>query len=155
MRVLFIASAGGHLSELLQLRGLFASYDSYLVTEKTKASLPLKQEFASHFGFLLPGTMAHPFTYPFKLLGNTFLSLYYYLKFRPSVIVTTGVHSAAPMCLIGKIMGAKVIYIETFANILTKTASGRIIYHFADYFIVQWKSMLRLYPKAKFEGWIY
>ena len=59
------------------------------------------------------------------------------------------------MCCIAKLMGSKVIYIETFANLESKTASGRIIYHFADYFLVQWESMLKLYPKAKFGGWIY
>ncbi len=154
-RVLFIASAGGHLSELLSLRPMFSRYDSFLMTEKTKSSEALVSDFSNKMGFLLYGTMAHPWSYPFKLLGNCFISLYYFLKFRPKVIVTTGVQSAAPMCCIAKIMGSKVIYIETLANIESKTASGRIIYHFADCFIVQWKSMLKLYPKAKYGGWIY
>ena len=154
-RVLFIASAGGHLSELLALRSMFHTYDSFLMTEKTKSSLSLTKEFKNRIGFLLYGTTAHPFSYPFKLLGNCFISLYYYLKFRPKVVITTGVQSAAPMCCIAKIMGSKIIYIETFANIETKTATGRIIYYFADYFVVQWKSMLKLYPRAHFGGWIY
>lgn len=154
-RVLFIASAGGHLSELLALRPMFSRYESFLMTEKTKSSKLLTKDFPKRIGFLIFGTTSHPFSYPFKLLGNCFISLYYYLKFRPQVVITTGVHTAAPMCCIAKIMGSKVIYIETFANISSKTASGKIIYHFADYFLVQWKSMLQLYPKAKFGGWIY
>lgn len=154
-RVLFIASAGGHFTELLALRPMFKTYDSFIMTEKIKSSIPFAKEFQGRFGFLLPGTMAHPFSYPFKLLGNCFISLYYYLKFRPKVVITTGVQSAAPMCCIAKIMGSKVIYIESFANIETKTASGKIIYHFADFFVVQWKNMLKLYPKATYGGWIY
>ncbi|MCI8466602.1 MAG: polysaccharide biosynthesis protein [Bacilli bacterium] len=154
-RVLFIASAGGHLSELMSLKSMMKDYDSFLMTEKTKSSEALLNEYRKKMGFLLYGTMAHPFRYPFKLLGNCFISLYYYLKFRPQVVITTGVHSAGPMCCIAKIMGSKVIYIESFANIETKTASGRIIYYFADLFVVQWKSMQKLYPKAKFGGWIY
>ena len=59
------------------------------------------------------------------------------------------------MCLIGKIFGSKVIYIETFANIHTKTITGRLIYKVADLFVVQWESMLELYPKATYGGWIY
>ena len=54
-----------------------------------------------------------------------------------------------------KIFGSKIIYIETFANRNTKTATGKIIYKFADLFIVQWKEMLELYPKAKLGGSIY
>ena len=130
-------------------------FRSFLMTERTKSSEALTNEFHKSIGFLFYGTMSHPFSYPFKLLGNCFVSLYYYLKFRPKFIITTGVQSAGPMCCIAKIMGSKVVYIESFANIETKTASGSIIYYFADFFLVQWKSMLKLYPKAKYGGWIY
>ena len=34
-KVMFIASTGGHLSELLQLSPLFEKYDYTIVTEKT------------------------------------------------------------------------------------------------------------------------
>ena len=59
------------------------------------------------------------------------------------------------MCLIGQLFGSKVIYIETFANSKTKSKTGRIVYKFADLFIVQWESMLKLYPNAKYGGWIF
>ena len=59
------------------------------------------------------------------------------------------------MALIGKIFGSKIIYIETFANINSKTITGSLVYKFADLFIVQWESMLKLYPKAEFGGWIF
>ena len=45
--------------------------------------------------------------------------------------------------------------IETFANKNKKTATGRLIYPIADLFIVQWKEMLKLYPKATYGGSIY
>ena len=59
------------------------------------------------------------------------------------------------MCVLGKILGSKIIYIETFANRNTKTATGKLIYRFADLFIVQWEEMLELYPKAVLGGSIY
>ena len=46
-------------------------------------------------------------------------------------------------------------FIETFANITSKTITGSLVYKFADLFIVQWESMLKLYPKAEFGGWIF
>ena len=154
-RVLFISSTGGHLSELLMLEPLFEKYDSYLITEKDKTTIFLKKKYKNKLGYLIYGTKDHLFTYPFKLLGNCFKSLYYYFKFKPEFIVTTGAHSAGPICCIGKIFGSKIIYIETFANIHSKTITGRLIYHFADLFIVQWENMLKLYPKATYGGWIY
>jgi UDP-N-acetylglucosamine:LPS N-acetylglucosamine transferase len=154
-KVLFISSTGGHLAELLQLKSMFSKYDYHIITEKTKSNLKLREEFPNRVNYLIYGTKAHILSYPFKLLTNCFISLYLYIKIRPKVIVTTGAHTAGPMCCIGKIFGSKIIYIETFANIHTKTITGRLIYHFADAFIVQWESMLKLYPKAIYGGWIY
>lgn len=47
---------------------------------------------------------------------------------------------------------AKSNFIETFANITTKTLSGKLVYPIADLFLVQWEEMLELYPKAKYRG---
>jgi len=154
-KVLFISSCGGHLTELLQLESMFQKYDYHIITEKTKDNLSLKNKYQEKIDFLIYGTKDHPVSYPFKLLANCFLSLYYFLKYRPKYIVTTGVHTAGPMCCLGKIFGSKIIYIETFANAHSKTATGRLIYHFADLFIVQWESMLEVYPKATYGGWIF
>lgn len=151
---MFISSTGGHLTELLQLSSMFSKYDSYLVTEKTSSNLKLKEKYQKVF-YLMYGTKDYPFTYPFKLMINCFKSLYLYLKIRPDFIITTGAHTAGPMCCLGKIFGSKIIYIETFANIHTKTVTGRLIYKFADLFLVQWESMLKLYPKAVCKGWIF
>ena len=154
-RVMFISSTGGHLHELLQLKKMFKNYEYSLITEKTKSNLYLKEEYGKRVKFLIYGTKHHILTYPFKLLANCFISLYYYLKFRPDYIITTGVHTAGPMCCIGKIFGSKIIYNETFANMVTKTATGRLVYPISDKFIVQWESMKNLYPKADFGGWIF
>lgn len=154
-KVLFISSTGGHLSEMMMLNDLFKKYDYHIITEKTKTTKSLKTKYDSRIDYLIYGTKDHPFSYPFKLLANCFKSLYLYLKIRPDFIVTTGAHTAGPMCCLGKIFGSRIIYIETFANIYTKTITGKLIYKFADLFIVQWKSMLKLYPKAIYGGRIY
>ena len=154
-KVLFISSAGGHLSEMLELKELFSKYDYYIITEKTKSTDSLKEKYSNKVNYLIYGTKDHMLTYPFKLIANCFKSLYYYIKIKPEFIITTGAHTAGPMCCLGKIFGSRIIYIETFANIHTKTITGKLIYKFADLFIVQWKSMLELYPKATYGGWIY
>lgn len=154
-KVLFIASAGGHLNELLQLESMFQNYDSYLITEKIKSNISLKKKYGKRLSFLVFGSKEHIFTYPFKFLYNCFKSLYLFIKIRPKVVVTTGTHTAVPMCYLAKLFGRKVIFIETFANQKSKTLSGKLVYPIADLFIVQWESMLELYPKAVFGGWIY
>ena len=153
--VLFIASTGGHLSELLQLKDLFKEYNYYLVTEKTKLDEGYKKKYKDKISFLIYGTKLHPEVYPFKLIANSFISLYLYFKVKPDVIVTTGTHTAGPMMCIGKLLGSKTIYIETFANRTSGTVTGKILYHVADVFVVQWEEALKVYPKAKCWGWLY
>ncbi|MGI6325037.1 MAG: PssD/Cps14F family polysaccharide biosynthesis glycosyltransferase [Bacilli bacterium] len=154
-KLLFISSTGGHLSELLQLKILFNRYDSFIITEKTKANLGLKKQFPGKVNYLVYCTKAKLLSYLYKFPYNCLKSIYLYFKIKPDVIITTGAHTAVPMCYIGKLFGSKIIYIESFANIYTKSLTGRLIYPIADLFIVQWESMLKLYPKAKFGGAIY
>ena len=153
--VLFISSTGGHLEELLQLSPMFENYDYHLVTEKTKSNIYLKEKYKDKVTYLVYGTKFHFLSYPFKLLYNCFKSLFIYLKLHPDYIITTGTHTAGPMCCIGKILGSKVIYIETFANMVTKTSTGKLIYPMSDLFVVQWDSMKKLYPKSVVGGWIF
>lgn len=154
-KVLFISSTGGHLSEMLQLKDMFNRYDYKIITEKTKSNLKLKKYYGNRISYLVYGTKDHMLSYPFKLIYNCFKSLYLYLKIHPDYIITTGAHTAGPMCLIAKIFGSRVIYIETFANINTKTITGKLLYPVSDKFIVQWDSMKKLYPNSIVGGWIY
>ena len=157
-KVLFIFSTGGHLDELLQLKELFKYYDYHIITEKQKSNLSLKNKYPNRVNFLLYGsytTLGNRLIYPFRLIYNSFKSLILYIKIKPKYIVTTGAHTAGPMCFIGHLFGSKIIYIETFANSMTRSKTGRIVYKFADLFIVQWESMLKLYPKAVYGGWIF
>jgi len=157
-KVLFISSTGGHLEELLQLKNMFDKYDYHVITEKTKSNLYLRRNYPKRVNYLIYGsytTFYKKIIYPFKLLLNTIISFFLYLKLKPQYIITTGAHTAGPMCLIGHLFGSKIIYIETFANSNSKTKSGNIIYKFADLFIVQWQGMLDLYPNAVYGGWIF
>lgn len=154
-KVVFISSTGGHLSELLQLEPLFAEYNSYLVTEKTKSTVGLTEKYPDRTFFLKYGTKSHLISYVFIFLFNILKSFVLMLKIRPDVVVTTGTHTAVPMCYIAKLFRRKVIFIETFANSKTRTKAGEMVYPIADVFIVQWEYMLELYPKAVYGGWIY
>ena len=153
-KVMFISSTGGHLSELLELEPLFKKYDSTIVTERTDSNLYLKEKYEK-VDYLIYGTKSHIFSYFFKFFFNFFKSLYIFFKVKPDVIITTGTHTAFWMCYIGKVFHKKIIFIETLANRTTKTVAGRLIYPIADYFLVQWESMLKLYPKAIYMGFIF
>ena len=154
-KVLFISSTGGHLNELMQLKPIFDKYDYHIITEKDKTNIELKKEYGKRISYLPYGTRSKMFSYIFKFPYMCIKTVFLYFKIRPKVIVTTGTHTAGPMCCLGKIFGSKIVYIETFANSRTRTVTGKLVYPFADLFIVQWEEMLKLYPKAVLGGSIY
>ena len=172
-KIIYISSMGGHLKELLALKKSMKHFKSYIVTEKTDATSFLKDLqktennkstnncnndndiFFEEVYYLPYGTKKNIFKYIIIFLMMIFKSIYILLKIRPKAIVTTGTHTAVPICYIGKIFGVKIVYIETFANITTKTLAGKIIYPIADKFIVQWESMKKLYPKSEYFGGVF
>ena len=82
-------------------------------------------------------------------------SLYIFIRVRPNYVITTGTMIVIPMAIIAKIFKRKLIYIETFARINDGTKTGKLLYKYADLFIVQWIELLKIYPKAIYGGSIY
>lgn len=149
--VAFVASAGGHLTQITMLKPIFKNYNSFLITEKTpieiKSSIPIK--------YVLYCSRKQPLSYLFKSFLNICCSFYYFATINPDTIITTGTHTAIPICLYGYVFRRKVIYIESFAKSSSPTLTGHFLYHFSDTFIIQWKKMIKFYPKAKYFGSIY
>ena len=147
-KVLFCASAGGHYSELMQLEGSIKQYNGVVITERTKISkttnLPTK--------YVPYGSRNDGFIYFFKLIYVCFLSLVYFIRYRPKAIVSTGVHSTIPLCLLGWLFRRKIIYIETVAVVNKPTMTGKLMYKIATEFYVQWEELLEIYPTATYGG---
>lgn len=151
VKVCFAASTGGHYEQLMMLRPIMNDYESFILTEKTSYKLgnddiPL---------YTVPQLNRKEFMASFKLLIVCLKQLYIYCKEKPDVIITTGVLSMIPICVLAKLCGKKLIYIESFAKIKDGTKTGKLLYKIADVFYVQWESMLEVYPKAIYLGGIY
>ncbi|WP_455682835.1 PssD/Cps14F family polysaccharide biosynthesis glycosyltransferase [Thomasclavelia sp.] len=151
-RVIFTSSAGGHFSELCELKELMERYNSFLITEDHEMMKEYKKINKSRSWYMPAGTKEHLFKFICNFPINITKSFSAYLKVKPDIIIATGAHTTVPICYIAKMFGKKVIFIETFANITTRTLSGKLVYPIADLFLVQWKEMLKLYPKAKYKG---
>ena len=151
MKIVFAASSGGHFEQLMMLKPLMEKYDSFVLTEKTDYSVG-KQDV--DVVYLKQINRKEPL-FLFKLIANTASSFKIYLKEKPDVMITTGVLAIIPFALIMKLFGKKLIYIESFAKVTSKTLSGKLLYNYADQFYVQWEEMLKLYPNAIYKGGIY
>ena len=147
-KVLFCSSAGGHYAELLQLKPLIKKYNGVVITERTKIStvtnLPTK--------YMPYGSRDEGFIYVFKHLYVCMLSIIYFIQYRPKVVISTGVHSTIPICILSWLFRRKVIYIETVAVVNKPTITGRLMYRIATQFYVQWEELLKVYPEAFYGG---
>ena len=151
VKICLAASSGGHLEQVLMLKPLIEKYGGFLVTEKTAYSA-VDDSIKTYY---LKQTNRHEAMFLFETIYNTVESIKILHKEKPSYVISTGVLATLPICLIAKIKGIRVIYIESFAKVKSATISGKVMYHFADMFIVQWQPMLNIYPKAKYLGGIY
>ena len=153
-KLLFVSSEGGHLNEMLQLDELFDEYEYLVVTERTDATEFVKDKY-QNYSYLKYGTQDHLLPYLCIFPLNIIKSFFIFLKFKPDAVITTGTHTAVPMCYIAHFFKKKVIYIETLASIEEISKAGKMVYNIADVFVVQWPELLAKYPKAVCWGWIY
>lgn len=79
-------------------------------------------------------------------------SLIVFFKSNPDVILSAGPGIAIPISYLGKLFGKKIIFIESWSRVTTKSIAGRVIYPIADQFYVQWPEMTSVYPEAIYVG---
>lgn len=150
-KICFAASSGGHYEQLMMLKPIMKKYDSFIMTEKTMYDVETNGEkiyFVRQVNRREKGFIPNMFV-------NTMKALKIYLSEKPDIVICTGVLAMIPMCLIAKLAGKKLIFIESFAKVTTGTQTGKFLYKYADQFYVQWESMLQVYPNAIYLGGIY
>lgn len=149
-KIAWIASSGGHILELSQLKNLWLKYDGFLVTEKGEfEEISMKKTYyirqMNRRDILSWFTLMTLFARAFSILH----------KEKVTHIVSTGAMCSFPFIVIGKMMGCKIIYIESFARVDDQSLTGRLVYSISDLFIVQWPELLKKYPKAILGGSIF
>ena len=149
-KVIFAASSGGHLTELLKVQELFKEYDYLLVTEMTDVTRDLKDKY--NIKYVDYGPNKNKIVYWWTIFKNLAKAIGIVAKFRPDTVVSTGAQVGGFFCYIGKFFGAKVVYIETMAKIKELSGTGHNVYKIADKFYVQWKNLAEKYDKAEYIG---
>ncbi len=89
---------------------------------------------------------------PLSWIIGAVLSAHAVLVERPDVVITTGAGIVVFFCIFAKLLGAKLIFIESMARVERPTLTARMLYPFTDLFFVQWPGLLKYFPRAKFLG---
>ncbi|MDF2943014.1 MAG: polysaccharide biosynthesis protein [Herbinix sp.] len=150
-KICFIASSGGHLEQINQLKMVAKEYDSYYVLPKNKSTLSFKDRKYLVGDFYRKKREE----FIFRFLYTALQQLIIFIQEQPDIVITTGAGVVIPTCLYAKMFGKKLIYIESFARMKSLNRTGELLYKYSDLFIVQWDELLKICPKAVYGGWIY
>lgn len=134
----------------MMLRPLMEKYSSFILTEQTKYDIGEGMQI-----YYLKQVNRRELSFLPRMLLNSVTSIRVFLREQPDVVVSTGALATIPMCFMCKVAKRKLVYIESFAKVVSPTKTGKLLYRWADRFYVQWESMRSVYPKAVYVGGIY
>lgn len=146
LKIAIAASPGGHLVQIKQLAPIYQKYNYFYFTFKGAVADNLRKSGKVYAIWNI--VRYNPLTW----LTGFFHSLLIAVKERPDVVITTGAGVVFFFCLFCKMLGAKLIFIESMAKVNRPTLTARLLYPFSDLFFVQWPQLLSFFPKAKYVG---
>jgi beta-1,4-N-acetylglucosaminyltransferase len=144
--VLLACSSGGHLLQLLALRPAFDGFSRVWVTEDASDARSLLR--GEQVVFPHPPTtrslrqLLLDLPRAWRLLGQV----------RPRVVLTTGAGMAIPYAWLGRLRGARVVFVETVTRIEEPSLSCRLVARVADRVYVQWPELREQVPNARYAG---
>jgi beta-1,4-N-acetylglucosaminyltransferase len=143
--ILLVCSSGGHLQQLLALEGAWGKYSHVWVTfDKSDARSLLRDE---------PVVFAYwPTNRSVKnLLRNLVVAWRTLRAVRPRVVLSTGAGVAVPFAWLGRLRGAKVVFVDSFTRIEGPSLTCRLVAPIADRVYAQWPELASV-KKARYAG---
>ncbi|HOV91310.1 MAG TPA: PssD/Cps14F family polysaccharide biosynthesis glycosyltransferase [Syntrophorhabdaceae bacterium] len=154
MNIYIVASPGGHMTQALSVMDSFEGENVYLITLdfpniRNLSINGLKEIYKVRLWFGYSMKLGVPFT----LLVSFWTIFKIFFKKRPHLIFSTGSEIAVPAFFVGKFLfRARTIYMESLTRVHSLSMTGKLLYRFADVFLVQWKELIKKYNKAIYRG---
>lgn len=147
-KICLACSAGGHLRELqLAIEDIPEYWDCYWLTLKTTSTIDfLKNKEHVFLTNLQPSKK-------WSIIINSIQAIFWVLIKRPNVIITTGAGITIPTVYFAKkLLKAKIIFINSAADVTHASKTPLWIEKYADVFLVQWEEMKQIFPNAIYCG---
>lgn len=144
-RVLLVASGGGHWVQLSRLHPAFADTDAQFVTTLNDTHPPIGRRPV----IVVPNASRSE---PGRLLLLWLRLMALILRFRPHVVVSTGAAPGLIALQIGRLVGARTIWIDSIANTEQLSLSGQLAGRVADLWLTQWPAVAKRHPGLQYYG---
>ena len=144
VRLLAVASGGGHWEQLMQLRDVLSRFS--LTVAVTDIA------FAEHDGFtdvhvIADSNRSRPIA-ALRSLVDAFRTV---LVVRPDCIITTGALPGFWCLVAGRLVGAQTIWLDSVANSERLSVCGRLSAFVAHHRLTQWEHLARA-PRVIYAG---
>jgi UDP-N-acetylglucosamine:LPS N-acetylglucosamine transferase len=146
LTIALVASAGGHLSQLRRVASAWSGHNVCWITTTEVVRASLGEDGNVH----VVGECNRQ--HPLRVIAAFLRCRRIIRQEKPDVVISTG---AAPGCiaaLTGRMIGAKVIWLDSITNVHRLSLSGRLVRPFADLFLVQWPALARRYRGVEYVG---
>jgi len=143
IRVMAIASAGGHWIQLMRLRPAWRGLRTSYVSTDPGLEVVLKRDAEKH-GDIVDGFFAVADankTEKLRLLLQLLQLVRVFVITRPDVVITTGAAPGYFALRLGRLFGAKTIWIDSIANAEELSLSGKMAGKHADLWLTQWQHL--------------
>lgn len=142
-RILAVASGGGHWIQLYRLRPAFEGCDVTWAT--TQAGFrPMVEADAAARGELKPGyavILDANRWQKIRLIRSLIGLAWLVARVRPDVVITTGAAPGFFALRLGKLMGARVVWLDSIANAAALSLAGTKAGKHADLWLTQWPEL--------------
>lgn len=145
IKVLAVASGGGHWVQLYRLRRAWEGCAVSFITTTGEFRDEVIAD-AAERGQTRPGYHVVPEAnrwQKLKLLQALFSLTIVLLRVRPQVVITTGAAQGYMAIRIGKLIGARTIWLDSIANAEELSLSGKMAGKHADHWLTQWEDLAR------------
>jgi UDP-N-acetylglucosamine:LPS N-acetylglucosamine transferase len=146
LRVCLAASAGGHLNQLLSIADAWADHEQVFVTTLELAADELRKRGTTYV--IGECNRDAPLAVARVLARCRAIAA----RERPDVVISTGAAPGLLMCLAAKLYGARMLWIDSIANVERLSLSGRIARPIADLCLAQWPEVADKYPAVEYVG---
>jgi beta-1,4-N-acetylglucosaminyltransferase len=159
IHVLVVMGEGGHTKQCLRLIDLLGTTNyrySYIVVAEDQVTVAKLRVPGAVYRVSRPGsTKSHLLVRLVKLPRCALQSSLAVLRTRPDAVLSTGPGVAVPVCAIAKLLGARIIYVESFSRVRRLSLTGRLLRRLADLFFIQWEELRAVIPRAVYAGRLY
>ena len=146
IKICIACCPGGHMVQALQLASVYEKYVHFYFTYSGGVADGMKKHSRVR---TIPDILRKK---PTSWLVGAIMSFYIVWDERPDIVITTGGGVVVFFCVFSKLIGAKLLFIESMAKVKKPTLTARMLYPLADLFLVQWPGLLKYFPRAKYLG---